>query len=146
MRTTAMSTPLSRSGRSSMSRRDGLAHRYVAPLDRAVSRSVSEVDSSRTVGSGTRHSYRTRFRIVLLTLEGWRIVGGATRRAAARWGGLRARSRNAIPLLVGYIGNAVVGDHRSPRLRHAAEHVQAGTEGTRDLAVALGIPTLVVRS
>ena len=56
-----------------------------------------------------------------------------------------ARSRNAIPLLVGYIGRAMVGDHRSPRLRHAAENVEAGTEGTRDLAVGLGIPTLVVR-
>ena len=49
----------------------------------------------------------------------------------------RARSRNAIPLLVGYIGDAMVGDHRRPRLRHAAENVEAGTEGTRELAHAL---------
>jgi hypothetical protein len=57
----------------------------------------------------------------------------------------RTRSRNAIPLLVGYIGDAVVGDHWSPRVRHAAINVEARTKGTRDLAVGLGIPTLVVR-
>src|SRR6476659_4607246 len=44
-------------------------------------------------------------------------------------------SRNAVPLLVGNIGRAMVGDHRSPRPRHAAENVEARTEGTRDLAV-----------
>src|ERR1700758_568547 len=40
----------------------------------------------------------------------------------------------------------MVGDHRSPRLRVAAENVETGTEGTRDLAVGLGIPTHVVCS
>jgi hypothetical protein len=39
---------------------------------------------------------------------------------------MRTRSRNAIPLLVGYIGDAVVGDHWSPRVRHAAINVEQG--------------------
>src|ERR1700754_3112164 len=55
------------------------------------------------------------------------------------------RSLNAVPLLVVDIGDAVVGDHRSSRLGHAAENVEAGTEGTGDLAVALRSPTQVVR-
>src|ERR1700739_3017775 len=54
--------------------------------------------------------------------------------------------RNAIPLLVGYIEDAVVGDHRSPRVGHAAVNVDAGTESTRDLTVGLWIPTRVVRT
>src|SRR5215831_14582483 len=58
----------------------------------------------------------------------------------------RGRSRNAIPLLVGYVGDAMVGDHRSPRVRHAAENVEAGTEATSELAVGLGIPTRAVRT
>src|ERR1700756_1718501 len=59
----------------------------------------------------------------------------------------RASSRrNAVPLLVGHIGDAVVGDHWSPRVRHAAVDVEAGTEDARDLAVGLLIPTRVVRT
>ena len=56
-----------------------------------------------------------------------------------------ASSRNAIPLLVGNLDRALVGDHRSAGLRDAAENVEAGTEGTCDLTVGLGIPALVVR-
>src|ERR1700757_1559242 len=54
--------------------------------------------------------------------------------------------RNAIPLLVGYIGDAVVGDHRNPRVRHTAVDVEAGTEGACHLSVGLRIPTRVVRT
>src|SRR6201991_5219610 len=56
------------------------------------------------------------------------------------------RSLNAVPFLVVDIGDAVVCDHRSPRLGHAAENVEAGTEGAGDLAVALSSPTHVVRA
>ena len=49
-------------------------------------------------------------------------------------------------VLLDEVTQRVVCDHRSPRLGHAAENVEAGTEGAGDLAVALSSPTHVVRA
>src|SRR5690349_8225018 len=87
MRTTARSTPLSCSTSSPSTSRDGLAHRYRAPLDRAVIRSVSDVDSNRMVGSDTHHSYRKRRSVAETAVPGLGVRQAGGRDKPDEYGG-----------------------------------------------------------